>query len=946
MLKKIQFRGISRTPSHKMTEDGGCDESVNVFLDGGEVAPALDPKLVTNRYGTNHDPCFDRGDTPIYLHRNGYENLICLNTNGDLFYFPRNESEATSATVIAAGFLSGGETIADITSIGNTIIVSTSAKRMAYFLWTGTEYKTLGDRIPEPLVYFQSRVYNTSTDQSADPDDVKITGSTKTLAENYHDGDGGIKKMHKATWESVLSGTNQNADYDAEFKEVCADVWDIIKGQVTRLKEKKYFGVPVMARYALRLYDGRYIYQSVPILLGAGFSDMIGVEGLSSGTQGGSNWNATLKAYVKHAFKANVQTGMGHGYYEGWTDIVEAVDIFLSTDIFPALNHEITGISDKTVSATVKNYNLTIGVDADTTEAEIVSKSVFFKVASFAAESVWSMAGYDLLSDSNAVNGIEAEALVSQDYLMTMERLTDGYLTFHRKTSDNFFRYNNKLIFSGVSYEVSTGYQYLNAMSRVKNDELATQEQFSLKFYIRTGSGDELAVISRNDSGSQTITTKAAQDGGQMRPYGWIAYPDARCYKVDVMRGGNVVATYSMKGHPGLHCAYAFLGLGTKLAQTGSETWDATEKRTYDDQNIVWASEMDNPFVFNATGTMTFPSKVIAVAAVTLPLSEGQVGQFPLYVFTEEGIRFVSITSTGDFGASFALSADVALSRRSILSFEQAVLFVSRAGVMLLQGRSITCISDAMRGRTYHLPDAVYDAIAAVYPAISKVYDETMTFDEFVAGSEIGYDYANKRVLFARIDRQYMYEYHVKTGTWHKQIIGAFYPWEGEPAQNGSVPVGAAGGGLGLDRFSFLPNSYPECFLIFQHKQTASALEPWFSYIYNMSRVYEVYYDDDQQAYVEAVTLPQLLITRPLDLDGPDIRKIIRDIRIRGNVSRQRYGYILLGSMDGLSWGVLSSLRSGSYKYFRLVVVSRMQAGERISYAECEYDPRFTKRLR
>ena len=50
MIKKLQLRGISRTPSDRMTSDGGCAESLNVQLHAGEIAPMPKPEDATSRF--------------------------------------------------------------------------------------------------------------------------------------------------------------------------------------------------------------------------------------------------------------------------------------------------------------------------------------------------------------------------------------------------------------------------------------------------------------------------------------------------------------------------------------------------------------------------------------------------------------------------------------------------------------------------------------------------------------------------------------------------------------------------------------------------------------------------------------------------------------------------------------------------------------------------------
>ena len=50
-ISRIQLRGISRTPSDRLTTDGGCAESLNVSLDNTELAPAFVPDDVTGKLG-------------------------------------------------------------------------------------------------------------------------------------------------------------------------------------------------------------------------------------------------------------------------------------------------------------------------------------------------------------------------------------------------------------------------------------------------------------------------------------------------------------------------------------------------------------------------------------------------------------------------------------------------------------------------------------------------------------------------------------------------------------------------------------------------------------------------------------------------------------------------------------------------------------------------------
>ena len=95
-----------------------------------------------------------------------------------------------------------------------------------------------------------------------------------------------------------------------------------------------------------------------------------------------------------------------------------------------------------------------------------------------------------------------------------------------------------------------------------------------------------------------------------------------------------------------------------------------------------------------------------------------------------------------------------------------------------------------------------------------------------------------------------------------------------------------------------------------------------------------------------AKVAPGVIFTRSFDLGESDVRKIIRNLRVRGKFNRGDARYILLGSFDGIHWKQLPSLHGGSYKMFSMFLLTNLSPGERISWVEIDYDSRFTNKLR
>lgn len=952
MIKQIQLRGISRTPSDRMTADGGCAESLNVYLDQNETAPALMPEDVTALYG-------DKAASGIpgkilYIHKGiGYNNLIYLDDpSGVVMAYPHGGNMNASALTVYK--LQGEEDIVSVTSIGNTLEILTS-ERIEYVLYKNGEYKDLGDRVPVPYIRFESKKV---TDEKLMSVKMEMKKGLQILTRpdygiDYGEGDGeeytdgysnishdtsedytyfdGIEWMYPAYWQSYLIGNIKTVSaYKASFAEMNTKLWDEIKMLVSNAKKNGSFATPVFARYALRLFDGNYIYQSVPVLLGAGLSSgFVTVKGVMEFDKAGQTgdgvvydlWNTYFAIDLNNLFKAVAK--LESFQYSGWEDVIESVDIFLSTGVHnPTLNTDVNKFEykegetygDFTGRQRVYDIALANGEENDAAiesriKDELLSKTVFYKIASFAIGDLQQLyEGYDLLS---------RKEFASEDYLVTQTTLPDDFLSHHRKTPGAISRYNNRSILMDVKYELSSGYPFTNGS--ILNGTNDISYIYDLKYYIRTPGNAVRTVTANGISGYYDLLEGEVKHS---EAYAWLAYPDSRCFRVDVRITKTypdstvevTYRTYDMVSHPGLNCSYAYIGFGNVFGVDGGGEIPAfdpyeADDNVYEENNIIWASPIGNPFAYLASGKMTFDAEVVGVANATKALSEGQFGQYPLYVFTKDGIWSLPVNDLGDFAASVPMSRDVAISADAIQNLEQAIVFVSAQGVMLLQGSDIVSISKQMNGEHFVAPGDVISMLGKDDDALSMIeaYTDSTPFQQYVSGCKIAYDYTNRRLIFFREDKAYEYVYMMETQTWHKFSIC----------------------NEGLNVVSSI-NSYPDCYLCVNDGVMHHLLD--FSTEYNAS--------------TSQKTLPCLIITRPFDLEAPDIRKAIKSIRIRGNYNKGDVRYILIGSMDGFKWGALHSLRGGSYRMFRVAILANLSAMERISWIDVDFEPRFNTRLR
>lgn len=940
---------------------------MNVSLDHSELAPSFIPEDVTKKHGL---PSNLQSDL-VFVHKTSYyENYITQ--EGRYVYAYTNIGKKYIV------LLAIQEEIQDIDSIGNIVIITTG-KSVYYALWKNDAYKYIGNSLPVPSIRFDVIGNDDENFETSDRDKVYL---------NYSGVNGAtaIATFNKSAWEKAARGVAENEEANTFMSDLNKEFWS----KVQQLKEKigkwGYFSCPRLVRYAIKLYDGSYVYHSVPVLLGVGSKEWVSVEGSATNTSTPvSSLTFTIELYYRAIAK------LISWDVEDWTDIITGVDIFISEDItFPRINEEFATCDDGGGKVYFKGYDNAF----ENTKQEILDKVNFYKIVSVAAGDLESFkTGIDLHKD----NTVEQ----SED-LVVKERLTSDYMMSHKVIPGTMMNFNSRLLVNASKVELPDPYTQLNGVfCNVKlaltDRELNHQKQrtYRYKFFIRRNDGEEYSILAKTPDGSVDFKTNLISNGAPSQletkwyadPMAWIVYPDPNCYKVEIDLGAGDIAVVDMSAHPGLSCAYAFIGLDKywqyyDLIRSDSEI-DLTEKRTYSVNNQVMLSEISNPFVFPVGNRYTLQSKVLGIALASTALSQGQFGQFPLYVFTEDGIWAMETAADGSFVTSKPLSRDVCINPDSITSIDNAVIFVTDKGVMLLQGSQVVDISPNMNGRHYQIENSVrtiienQDFFCDLLPALS----DNTHFLAFVKAATIAYDYAGRRLIFIKKDEKYQYVYKLDTQTWHKGAYGIklvapinSYPeclvqgaenavlkklWVTRyESQNSWREIAADL----QDSLEFLSMDELELFLTEETGLDVTGWDdPYIDFIWDTLADYRVSIEQREESILATRiynfstvldtenTQPVgkgIIATRPFDLGEPDVFKTITDVRIRGQFPKGAVKFILLGSNDGINFATVSTLRGRAWKLFRMVILADLAPTERISWVDIMYDTKFTNKLR
>jgi hypothetical protein len=926
MIKQLQLRGISRTPSDRATSDGGCAESLNVHLDQNETAPTLPPVDISESvYGANRTASDKQ--RVVYIHKMpGIVNYIAVNDSGNAFNVYAYGSTITGGMATIYTATGTGESLNQVASIGNTLIVY-SGTQPHYFLFKDNAYSHLGSRVPVPAMEVASMKADVRYTTA------KAVGPILPITHDYN------------VWNAA-SGVND--EYHADLLATMDNIWDSVSVEISEAQQAGVFVAPFFIRYAVRLYDGSYIHTSTPILCGGGVSaDWMSVAQSQESTLVDGKYAFLMNITMASTFRVWL-----HGSYNvgGWSDIVKSIDIFASTPIYaPAMNAGYFSMDS--------SNNITLeGMDTDARDKtildEVLSKGQFYKVMSINVDDATTMGK---LSDGTL--RLDNASTISGEGLALNDDMPDGYRDGNQYIpEEGTMNYNNHLMLFGAKELLSHGDRYLNGQEATGDwASPSGLSYFTLRFKVVDSTTGAAHYVLANYGGGassslyqayfhNTGTSTYLRFGNDYRssgtfkkcdPYAWICYPDTRCTQVEVFCSSNVKGKLiPMQPHPLLNCSYAFIGLGTSFRSPGSAYSDVTTPASFTEDPVILApnklflSEFENPFLFPAGNIVTFSDKVVGAGFTSVPLSEGQLGDFPIYVFTEGGIRVAIPTGDGKISATMAhpnISRHVAIPG-TILSMEQAIVFTTKKGVMMLSGNQVTELSRNINGAPFILNGAAGSDLAAIrtmllsspWASILGPTIDEATFMGFMSAATPAYDHNGARLLFFHPTKTWQYAYMLETQTWHKVASG-------------------------ISDAKIL-NGYPDCLVsVDPHNAPALGKVVDFSTVLDDSSMFA-------QQPTSGVSVPQpvrgIIVTRPFDLDAPDVRKAIRSLRVRGDFNRQDVQYLLLGSFDGLSWKHLTSLRGGSYKLFRLILLTNLMPKERITWIDFDFDIRFTNRLR
>ena len=485
----------------------------------------------------------------------------------------------------------------------------------------------------------------------------------------------------------------------------------------------------------------------------------------------------------------------------------------------------------------------------------------------------------------------------SNDNIVVRERMTDDYGSHDELKATKSFSYNGRVNLSGVSKKLFKGFNPACMWFDSGHDYTLPTVRDLKTTHAVVVEIDGREIIMQSD----TADVFYINNDGVI----WYFYPNQNAKRVYVKMENDIVML-ELKAHPMLNGAY-FCSLEEDAVQQSVDsipTPSTDDERMVDMPNKVYTSEVDNPFYFPKLGINSIGTgNVLGICAAVRPVSTGQMGYADLYIFADSGIWTAKINKEGTYSDVTLATGDICINPDSITQMETSVLFTTDRGIMLISGSQAQCISEAIDddGQPFTLQHPAVDDMATMLGLDVGI----SPFKDFVRECRMVYDYTGQRIIVYNPGYNYAYIYSLESNKW----------------------------GMMESDIEYSVRAYPAALAVTRDGELVNCSV------------------GDSSA---AVT--QMLITRPLSLDLPDVQKTVRAVLQRG-LFIKRQGHvrsILFASRDMLDWFSMMSSKdedmrgfSGTgFKWFRVGLLLQLEPHESIQGCSIQYDTKYTNRLR
>lgn len=123
------------------------------------------------------------------------------------------------------------------------------------------------------------------------------------------------------------------------------------------------------------------------------------------------------------------------------------------------------------------------------------------------------------------------------------------------------------------------------------------------------------------------------------------------------------------------------------------------------DKNRLQVSLEENPFILPAARSYRVgvaSNNIVGIGTVAEELSDGRFGDFPLMIFTTAGVHALTTGQGGIlYNTVVNVNDEIAISDEAIITVKGSIVFMTRRGLLLLDGRAVTNLTEQLSLHQY-----------------------------------------------------------------------------------------------------------------------------------------------------------------------------------------------------------------------------------------------------
>lgn len=219
----------------------------------------------------------------------------------------------------------------------------------------------------------------------------------------------------------------------------------------------------------------------------------------------------------------------------------------------------------------------------------------------------------------------------------------------------------------------------------------------------------------------------------------------------------------------GLHDKFEELGLWWNNVE-----WSDNNILLRKETNAINVSEPYNPYVFPVKYSYSFGGEIIDIATSYLPISSTQVSQYPVTVFTRNGI-YTMQQGDGSTLYSNTTAIQPLVINGKALSTPYGMFFVSSKRLYMMVGRDVISISDALDGKleTTLRENEAYKKICCNSRSLFTDFSSMLSnkdFKEYIENAVLTYDQLHNEVIISNnvSTDYYSYVFNLNTKSFYK----------------------------------------------------------------------------------------------------------------------------------------------------------------------------------